>query len=188
MDGEQRVKIAYKTCCRCRRSKSSADFNRNSSKRDGLAPQCKECSAAYGKVWYQKNRKHKAELQRKWAQKNRDKINARRRDFFKYNNIKLRARQKRYYKNLKLDMIAAYGGQCVCCGIKAPEFLSINHKDGKGHEERKKLYGSGQCGAGVAFYARLKKRGWPKDNYELMCYNCNCSNGFFGYCPHRGKP
>lgn len=87
---------------------------------------------------------------------------------------------KIFYKNLKEEMIANYGGKCVCCGESEHMFLTIDHIYGKGTEERrldKKLRGYG-------FYRELKKLGWPKDKYRILCYNCNCCIGVNGWCPH----
>jgi hypothetical protein len=30
----------------------------------------------------------------------------------------------------------------------------------------------------------LKRRGYPQEGYTILCFNCNLSRGFFGYCPH----
>ena len=78
-------------------------------------------------------------------------------------------------------MIQAYGGKCLCCGEEAPEFLTIDHIHGGGTEERKRIKG------GQTFYAHLKKHGWPKDRYRLLCANCNGSIGRHGYCPHQSS-
>ena len=32
--------------------------------------------------------------------------------------------------------------------------------------------------------AHLKKLGYPKDGYQLLCHNCNCAKGWYGACPH----
>ena len=34
-------------------------------------------------------------------------------------------------------------------------------------------------------YRWLKKHGFPKEGFQLLCYNCNCAKGFFGKCPHK---
>jgi hypothetical protein len=85
-------------------------------------------------------------------------------------------------------MIAAYGGKCQCCGESIPEFLTLDHIDGLGARQRKRLSNGeikGPVAAGAPFYEWLKTQGWPKDNLRLLCYNCNCAryhNG--GVCPH----
>ena len=51
--------------------------------------------------------------------------------------------------------------------------------NGGGNRHRKVVKG------GCTFYYMLKKNGWPKDKYRLLCLNCNCSYGYYGYCPHQ---
>ena len=83
--------------------------------------------------------------------------------------------------DLKRAVMEAYGGaECACCGEAEMAFLTLDHINGDGKEDRKKL------GLGVAFYANLKKGGFPrKDELQVLCFNCNCGrsvNG--GVCPH----
>lgn len=77
--------------------------------------------------------------------------------------------QKRYGKQRKRGVIEAYGGQCVLCGEKAQHKLSIDHIDGRGAEHRQNVVKA------PGFYRWLKQNGYPKDNFRLLCHNCNCS-------------
>ena len=81
--------------------------------------------------------------------------------------------RKRYYKQLrrkyKLDMITAYGGKCQICGESSWEFLCIDHTNGGGRRHRKEL----GIYNGSEFYRWLKRQGYPKNNYQLLCFNCN---------------
>lgn len=81
-------------------------------------------------------------------------------------------------KALRAEMIAAYGGKCECCGETTPEFLTIEHRNRDGAEHRAVV------GNGAGIYRDLKKRGWPKDEYGLLCWNCNCATRFGQKCPH----
>mgnify|MGYP001568273127 CR=1 FL=1 len=38
-------------------------------------------------------------------------------------------------------------------------------------------------GKGSAFYRWLKQQGYPP-GIRVLCFNCNCALGLFGYCPH----
>jgi hypothetical protein len=87
------------------------------------------------------------------------------------------ARYERF--RLKLETIEAYGGQCVCCGEKEPLFLTIDHINGDGKQDRDLGHTTG-----TGFYRYLRKVGWPKDRYRLLCFNCNTARGFWGVCPH----
>ena len=104
-----------------------------------------------------------------WLNKNREKVNERARE-----------KSKERYKKIKLDTITAYGGKCECCGELKIEFLVIDHKEGDGNKERKEL----GIGAGGPFYLWLKRQGFPKGRYRVLCHNCNASYGTYGYCPH----
>lgn len=33
------------------------------------------------------------------------------------------------------------------------------------------------------FYRWIKKNGFP-DSVQVLCWNCNCAKGIYGYCPH----
>lgn len=84
-------------------------------------------------------------------------------------------------KQLKQQTFDAYGGKCICCGENNYIFLSIDHIDGSGAEHRKLLDG------GRSTYTFLKKQGFPKGNYQLLCFNCNFAKHAIGICPHQSR-
>ena len=96
---------------------------------------------------------------------------------------KIKNQQKKYELENKILVIKEYGGECVCCHEKTIEFLTIDHIGNNGSEERKNT----NQGTGSKLYRWLIKNNFPKDNYQLLCFNCNCAKGFFGYCPHQKK-
>ena len=73
--------------------------------------------------------------------------------------------------------IDAYGAKCQCpgCNIKERKFLTIDHifNDGKYEKHRSSIY------------LKLKRLGYPKDKYQLLCYNCNITKSHYGQCPHQ---
>jgi len=78
------------------------------------------------------------------------------------------------------EVIAAYGGQCACCGESEPRFLQVDHINCDGSTERAKGIVTG------SLYRKLKRLGFPRDRYQLLCANCNHGrylNG--GICPHK---
>jgi len=94
-------------------------------------------------------------------------------DFEKEFEAKLKeSGQARYVWNLRMNIIEGYGGKCELCGEDNPHFLTIDHIDGEGSKERKVL------GSSTALYRKLRDNNYPKDNYRLLCYNCNCALGF----------
>lgn len=88
---------------------------------------------------------------------------------------------KAYSLDLKRQTMEAYGGKCQCCGIKQLQFLTIDHINNNGKEERLK-YGSGK-----QFYALLKRQGWPNNGYRVLCMNCNWARRHGQQCPHELK-
>jgi hypothetical protein len=82
-------------------------------------------------------------------------------------------------------VFAAYGGYiCVCCGETEPKFLSIDHINNDGAEERRS---GAYASSGSAFYTWLRKNAFPA-GYQVLCMNCQVGkhrNG--GICPHQCK-
>lgn len=92
----------------------------------------------------------------------------------------LAARQRTYNRRLKLAVFTAYGGPiCCCCGETHLEFLTLDHIAGDGAVHRRKT----RDNSGRGVYHDLKKHNYPP-GFRVLCFNCNCSLGYFGYCPH----
>jgi hypothetical protein len=84
-----------------------------------------------------------------------------------------------------MEVIKEYGGKCKCpggCPVTEPDWLSVDHVFGGGVAHRKELKL-----IGLDFYRWLKKQGFPKKRFRLLCYNCNLSRGHLGKCPHERK-
>lgn len=85
---------------------------------------------------------------------------------------------RRYSAKLRQETIAAYGGRCACCGESNQVFLAIDHVHGGGTKEL-------TSGGGAKFYSRLRKLGFPRDDYQCLCHNCNWAKHVTGgRCPH----
>lgn len=108
-----------------------------------------------------------------------------RRDKERYENRKelIRDQQRLYDLSIKMKIIEAYGKKCFCCGETILEFLTIDHINNDGATDRRQNGNK----SGGKLYRWLIKNNFPKEEYQLLCYNCNCAKGFFGYCPHN-KP
>ena len=97
----------------------------------------------------------------------------------------LRLQNQRRNRIRRLKVIDAYGGRCECCGETRPEFLTLDHSFGDGGVKRRELKSGGLHGTN-ATYNDIIKRGFPKDEgLRILCWNCNCSIGSYGYCPHK---
>lgn len=96
-------------------------------------------------------------------------------DGFQHQRKECERKRRREY----LEANPAHGGLCQCCGEFRPEFLSIDHIEGGGSKDRRN-----GAGSGAKLYRQLKKLGWPKEKYRLLCMNCNFARGRYLRCPH----
>ena len=102
------------------------------------------------------------------------------------NREKITASQRSREARFKAKAIAAYGGQCACCGETEFAFLTFDHvnNDGAEHRRSRKQYATH-----MARWAAL--HGYPK-SLQVLCANCNMAKQFTpGGCPHqanRGNP
>ena len=100
------------------------------------------------------------------------------------NNANNRRVCKDYRDKLRRETITAYGSLCECCGESDPRFLTMDHTKGDGAAHRKTLTRH-RGGGGHMLFAWLKKRGYPRDGFRLLCWNCNCARHIYGECPHK---
>ncbi len=67
--------------------------------------------------------------------------------------------------------------KCNCCGESQERFLTLDHINNNGHEDKKR-YGRSMLG-------EVKNQGYP-EGYQILCYNCNCGRAHNnGVCPHK---
>lgn len=91
------------------------------------------------------------------------------------------AGQRRYRKKVKKIVFDYYGNVCACCGETNPGFLTIDHVKNDGYKSR---IGGRKSAGSTRLYALIIKGGFTND-YQILCWNCNCGkahNG--GRCPH----
>lgn len=79
---------------------------------------------------------------------------------------------------LKAEVIAGYGGKCVCCGETTYEFLTFDHVNNDGAAHRKEI------GNGTEKIMRWIIANDYPDSIAVRCWNCNCAREYFGVCPH----
>lgn len=131
-----------------------------------LNPEYDKNVREYKRGWEEANPKKCAEYAKKFRVKYRETIN-------------LRSRERN--KAIRALILSEYGHACACCGTNEKEFLTIDHINGGGNKHRKEIGGTGK------FYRWLIKNRFPKEDFRLLCMNCNFSYGQFGYCPHKDK-
>lgn len=83
-------------------------------------------------------------------------------------------------REIRKQVIEHYGSRCFCCGETEIEFLTIDHVNGGGHKHKS------QVGKGLRFLQWIIKNDYPSD-LQILCWNCNCARGAYGYCPHKAK-
>jgi len=67
--------------------------------------------------------------------------------------------------SLKEKIYKEYGEYCKNCGCSNYSFLTIDHINNDGAKHRKEI--------GSYIYSWLLKNSFPKDNFQILCYNCN---------------
>lgn len=83
----------------------------------------------------------------------------------------------------RLRCLQAYGGVdpfCGCCGVSTLEFLTLDHIDDRKNDGGVRVGGDR---VGQTLYAWLVRTHVPR-GFRVLCFNCNCSRGARGYCPH----
>lgn len=162
-----------KTCNKCLNVLLESEFYRESANKDGLKSICKKCKNIQGKEWYKNNREEQIRRSREYRENN---------------SILITERQINRRKKLKERVFKEYGGAiCRCCGEDNLYFLTIDHINNDGAEERKKLFGKSTTG--LNFYEWLTKNNFPTpEKYQVLCMNCNFGKARNnGICPHKEK-
>lgn len=92
-----------------------------------------------------------------------------------YEKNKKWAKERRETK--RREVVAGYGGKCVCCGESEYKFLTLDHPRGDGQEDRAKYRNSLD-----QIYGYVIKNNFPM-KYSLLCMNCNWVRRY-DICPH----
>ena len=75
--------------------------------------------------------------------------------------------------------MVAYGGVCPC-GESDIACLTIDHINDDGATERKKMGYRNKSGGGEPMYRWLRRFGFPRDKYQLLCFNCQWKKKAYG--------
>ena len=171
---ELRPPPANKRCPTCGQLKPISEFRAHRAFPDGRTPRCSECLRGFAREYGRKRRedpefrKRRSLANRRWYERRRE--------------VRLSTGRERY-ELLRADVLRAYGSTCACCGETTPEFLGVDHTNGGGNEHRRRL----GITSGQNFYLWLKRQGFPKDGFRLLCHNCNTARGHRGVCPHERR-
>jgi hypothetical protein len=88
--------------------------------------------------------------------------------------------ERAYKFKLKSAVFKKLGSSCFCCGTEDKDTFTIDHVNNDGSAHRKSQ-------------SRLKILREIRDSsdtsgYQILCWNCNCSKGLYGSCPHTRNP
>ena len=97
-------------------------------------------------------------------------------DYYQRNKKHRQWLAREHKKKLRKKVIEGYGGKCKCCGETQNEFLALDHINGGGTKERKRVHAH-------TLYSFVIRNNFPPE-YRILCHNCNASLGHYGYCPH----
>lgn len=86
-----------------------------------------------------------------------------------------------YNKRMKEKVLQMYGTSCKCCGESLKEFLTIDHIHSGGRKQLKTFKNS------VNKLRLIMLKNYNPKEYQILCMNCNFSNGKYGYCPHNKR-
>lgn len=158
-----------KFCSKCGQIKAVSEFTYSKPKK-AYHYACKACVKVINKKYYLKNKPQILNQVKTYREKNLERTR----------KISSQSNKTRW-KNLKYEVLFAYGGICKCCGENGLEFLCIDHIANDGFKHRKEV-----SNRSFGVYRWLKENNFPKDNFQILCQNCNASkhaNG--GTCVHQ---
>lgn len=173
--------MEYKLCNKCNKNKYEYEFytRENGKKRNECIECCKRRISKWARDKYKNDKEFKYNKKMYYLE-NKEKRLKQIKEWAK-NNPESRSKYCVSWRwKLRMEIINAYGGECVCCHENIPEFLQIDHINNDGYKmrkEKKQLVGG-------SLYRWLKINNYPKDNFQLLCGNCNFAKGHFGGCPH----
>lgn len=175
-----------KKCNKCEQCKPTTEFWRNNAAADGLQSICKNCKRAVVAEVEEAKRNgvyiSKCRQPRLTDQERQERAEQKKEYWKQYrqdNKSHIYETKKEYRLRLRQEGIKAYGGVCSCCGEEEIGFLTLEHLEGRTDGDRSTSWHA---------WMKLRKRGWPKDKYTVLCFNCNQGKSIYGICPHqRGK-
>lgn len=134
----------------------------------------------YHKEYRLKNKDKIYSKQKEWRIKNRQRLNQINTESRNKNILRNRAYAKLRHFKEKDVVIKSYSKtnppSCECCGESHWEFLTIDHIYGNGSKHKREIKRRN-------IYPWLIKNNFP-EGFRVLCFNCNCSLGFYGKCPH----
>lgn len=130
-----------RTCIRCKQPQPVGEFYKRADSPSRFHRICKTCKSKYHKEWYKDTVKERRLYSQRW-------------------NIRI-----------KMEVFKHYSGgvpHCTVCNEPDPLVLCLDHINGNGAAERRRL----RLVGGTHFYLWLRNNGYP-GGYQVLCANCN---------------
>jgi len=87
-------------------------------------------------------------------------------EYYARNADRIKSQKKEYQQRIKVEVLSNYGGCCAVCGITDPAFLTIDHVNGGGKQQRTKNHSV------RSVYSFLRRNGFPL-GFQILCWNHN---------------
>ncbi len=170
-----------KTCSKCQKELPFECFQKNKARPDGWNYWCRECTKVLGKRASEHRRANNLCLSCGGPRdipdrKNCAKCKGRLKKWTAKRPELVKSRNDSWHQATRIKVFNHYGWACACCGESRRQFLTIDHVNGGGRAHQR------QPGA-THLYGWLVKNKFP-EGFQTLCYNCNCSKGRCGVCPH----
>ncbi len=129
---------------------------------------------------------HKVECRTRannWYHIHKTEVRGKRKEYEKWYREQTKEKRREEDEAIKIMALSYYGNrrlECVCCGETKLDFLTIDHINDNGAEERKRLNRRG----GIWFYKWLIENNYPS-GYQTYCWNCQWGKRLNGTCPHQ---
>jgi len=130
-------------------------------------------------IYYENIKKPKGVTpeRRAWEKEHREEIREYQKQYRANNKKELQEKKQfRLYK-IRIEVLEHMGSKCKCCGEANEKFLTIDHINGRDKDEPRIT--------GKKLWRKVRTEGYPKNKYQLLCFNCNCAKGIYGICPHQ---
>ncbi len=146
---------------------------------------CRTCLSEVARKWREDNpekyREQMLSKARTFYSRHRKKVLVYAKEYQAKNQKIIKEKSKNWREKTRAIVFNHYGMACACCGESNYRFLSLDHINGGGNENRRDTGTTG----GSNFYSYVIKAGFP-DDLQTLCFNCNLGrhhNG--GICPHK---
>ena len=144
-------------------------------RRQRFTPAQKAAASEHSRL-YMQHRRLTDEAYRTWVRTNTLRL------YHKHREKRIATMRERQ-RISRLRCLQAYSAPppfCGCCGETHLEFLTLDHLVDKRVDGGVRVGGDRQ---GQSLYTWLIRMNFPV-GFRVLCFNCNCSRGTLGYCPH----